>query len=241
MKKYLFPILASMSFAGAAMAQEEASPGQAAEQVTKDDLVITTKLIDLRIEDITEDHVPLRSKVIPQTLEARNPAAGTLVNTLAKTAFDILRSEEDQPYATIQLGEALPGGADWTKLIGGQRVIATYNKTIESLTGLTDILNIDYEIAYDTNVKHSKSAGSFIRNLRFSPLKVKVDPLYTLKVSSYSTSPVNVGTAANPIARLDVELTFAIDSWVSSLNIAKDRFYFYGDSTEFDVTQGEFQ
>jgi|GEM_PF-1719773 len=158
-----------------------------------------------------------------------------LVNTLAGVA-QVLMGDKSSIEAR-SLGNAVPAEADPLSLVGSVPVKVVLNKSVKSFLGAT-ILNLDYKIEARTQAKFD-GRGQFIIDLRFVPLSVQIDPMYSIKVAGLSSMPVNVGTEKNAISQLDAAISFYLSGFSGS-KLITDEVTVRGDRSKIEVQSKDF-
>ncbi len=208
------------------------------------DVVVTTKILsDLEVsqrgyeldsvESASSEHVHAESG--SATESGVGLVGWTMINTLAGVTQVLLR--DDSSIEGKSLGHAIPVDATSLSLVGGLTNKVVLNKTVKSLFGST-ILSIDYKIEARTQAKF-QGHGQYIVDVRFVPLSLEIDPLYSIKVSSLSSEAANVGTEKNVIAMIDASVSFYLRG-LGGGKMVSDEVSVRGDQSKVDVKSKDF-
>ncbi len=157
---------------------------------------------------------------------------GGIVNALAGEVLRLITPGEDDVNAVL-LGHAVPKGVMPIDLAGGKGEEKTYEKHVKSILGFT-IIKAYYKISYQYGAKH-KGKGSYLTNLKFTPLRTESEIPWNLKATALSEHPTNAGTDAKPVAKLAFSLTFTVFSKLGSRS-ATDEFTVMADTGELKET-----
>lgn len=133
-------------------------------------------------------------------------ASGVMSNTLAGLVQKVLPSSGTDLAPTI-LGHALPDRARVFDMTGCREKTKGYEKKLTSLLG-ADLIRLEYRVSYLYGCQH-QGKGQYLGNVRFTPIHVKTDPLWSLTASAVSQVPVNAGSTAAPVAKLGFAITFS--------------------------------
>ena len=165
--------------------------------------------------------------------ETEHFAMGGIVNSLAAVANTlVLRDNAQAPPALI--GHALPSGVKPFGVTGGKELKKFYEKKLESVLG-ADLVVVHYMISYEYGASY-KNKGKYLTNVFFTPKKVKVASLWSLKATTNSKEAINVGTDAKPVAQLGFSVQFAADGAIGSgERNATDTFTATADKDELEA------
>jgi len=195
------------------------------------------KTRELTPEEVQENgyDLPNKAKSAPtgEWSETEHFAAGGIVNAIAAMATPLVLRDNAQ-VDPVLIGHALPSGVKPFGVTGGKELKKYYEKKLESILG-ADLVIVHYMISYEHGATH-KNKGKYLTNVYFTPKKIKVAPLWTLKAKTSSKDPINAGTDAKPVAQLGFSVNFAADGAVGSgERNATDSFTAVADTDELEA------
>jgi hypothetical protein len=152
---------------------------------------------------------------------------GTIAN-LGQKAFKFV--VDNRPVAQVEMGtsNALPAEAgQWQSLAnwnqGWSPAFTVRFRNLFHMDAVRLAFRLDYSYGGEFN-----GAGQYLSNVRIVPETVDVDWGYKVNASAAVTGVTNVGTARNPIAAMEITVTWTVDTTLRHSQ-GTQTFYVRGD------------
>ena len=155
-----------------------------------------------------------------------NPMA---IADIISKLWDIIKEGKPVVNVNYQIAKALPiiSDGNWQKLVGWKSErVATYGFTATNLWGVKTI-----DMSYQVRMRYGGSMdckGQYIAHAYAKPTKVSVSWGYNLDVSVSIPSIVNLGSEDDPLAAINMDVTYKISTMMKDYTESKS-FEFHGD------------
>ncbi|QDK46348.1 hypothetical protein DOM22_14825 [Bdellovibrio sp. ZAP7] len=139
---------------------------------------------------------------------------GEVVN-IGKTVWEIIQAGKPVTSSKFDTANALPSGVKcWTDLQGWSGPqYRTYNVQYKNGFDMV-VVDFTYRVMYTTNGT-VKGVGRYITNATILPADLSVAWGFEFNVQANIPSVTNIGTTQNPIAAMQMNLHWTLDSTVS--------------------------
>ncbi|WP_413293080.1 hypothetical protein ACLSU7_16965 [Bdellovibrio sp. HCB185ZH] len=139
---------------------------------------------------------------------------GEVIN-IGKTVWEIIQSGKPVTNSKFDSANALPAGVKcWTDLQGwSSPQYRTYNVQYKNGFDMT-VVDFTYRIMYTTNGSVN-GVGRYITNATILPADLSVAWGFEFNVQAGVPAVTNIGTTQNPIAAMQMNLHWTLDSTVS--------------------------
>ena len=178
--------------------------------------------------------------IAPSTSGDENPGAGVDINgtldtidkvvNLAQKIWDIIAKNQPVVNITVNYANAIPLGiTHWTQLQGWSKPgTRTYEFGMKNLLGM-EVVKVRYQLHW-TYGGNYQGKGKFLTGVTVEPLSVNTDWGYNVDLSAEvpDSTIANVGTTADPIASMQVQLKWKIHTIMKDAQ-EKAIFYVQGD------------
>ncbi len=182
-----------------------------------------------------EDSLPPVDSVSVDEIQSQATTV-SLVNAAAGIVQKLLVPGESKTVATL-IGQAIPNGVKPFDLSKGKVGSHVYEKKLNGVLGFS-VVKMHYKIGYQYAANY-KGKGAYLTNVKFVPLRVETDVLWSLRAESLSEEPVNSGTKTNPNATLGFSLTFTAKG--SGTRTVTDEFELEASSGKLTETVRAFE
>ena len=167
----------------------------------------------------------------PSASSGNDPIAEiTAIINIGKQIWAVIAANKPVVNVQTNLANAIPAGiTDWTVLAGWQVPQAReYRVTYKNLYGIT-VVDFTFRILY-TPGGSLNGHGEYLTNATIVPAQLSVAWGYTFNAQSTVAGVMNAGTPKDPIAALQLQLHWSVDT-VMSHKEDTDDFYVKGDGT----------
>jgi hypothetical protein len=139
---------------------------------------------------------------------------GEIIN-IGKTIWAIIEAGKPVTNSKFDTANALPGGAKcWTELQGWSAPqYKTYNVQYKNGFDMT-VVDFTYRVIYTTN-GNVNGVGSYITNATVIPASLNVAWGFQFNVQANVPAVTNIGTSQNPLAAMQINLHWSVDSTIT--------------------------
>jgi hypothetical protein len=170
---------------------------------------------------------PAQHTVVPPPAAA---VAGNPILNPALTHWQIVDRSVVVPGLDSKYAAALPKGVtDWKTLTGWKAAKSyAYELSADNLYGV-QVVHVIYKVKFTPGGKQNNK-GAYLTKVSFSTVTIDTSLGFRLSMTADApaASMVNVGTAKNPVAAMQIKLSWAISSPVSSAD-GSSVYYMQGD------------
>lgn len=188
----------------------------------------TIKEVTIELVSSTEDY---DESICVQTEDVPAPTAEINFNdiiNIGQQIWKIIENNKPVVNVTVNAGNAVPSGIDnWLQMDSWKPLKSqTYKVSYKNGYGLS-VVDFNFRVSYFYG-GGVKGRGQYLANVTILPADLSVGWGYTFNAAVKIPMVVNIGSAEQPMAGMQVDLNWAIDTFVkheeSSLS-----FFVYGD------------
>ena len=156
---------------------------------------------------------------------------------IGRKVWAVVEANKPVVSFTNQTASALPQGVQsWQQLSGWQTPRAfVYRVNYENLYGIS-VVDFSYRVTY-TPAGNVNGRGRYLSNVTIVPNSLDVSWGYTFNANASIVNTVNTGSASEPVAGMELLLTWSIDT-VLKHNQSTTSYFVRGDGQFTDLTSG---
>jgi hypothetical protein len=188
------------------------------------------KIKNVTVNEVTEQ-VPVSTfqvasdcTTLSQVAPANDMISPEQIINIGKEIWKIIEAGKPVINTKFDTANALPVGAKcWTDLQGwGSPKYKTYNVQYKNGFDMT-VVDFTYRVMY-TPGGNINGVGRYITNAQIIPASLTVAWGFDFSVTANIPAVTNIGTSANPVAAMQMNLHWALDSTVTHLESTQSYF-----------------